>query len=402
MTWLACVAAGTWQVAGIKAAQEAGLRVLAIDGTDDAAGLEIADETILVDIRDPAAVVAAVAATGITIEGATTFTAEVGMVAAAAVRERWNLPGPGLGTTERLTHKAVQRRCLDQDGALNPTWARVDSGDQALEASTTIGFPLVVKPCDSAGSRGVSRADQPSHIPEAFIAAAAFGSRSEAIVEAWMPGVEHTVELLGDGSHWHVLAVTRKRRSSAAMLVADELVALPPGTPGREGIAYAASRALGLLGLRVGLAHVEVMWDEDAETARIVEVGGRGGGFHVAESLVPAVSGVAALRLSAELAVGRRVAVPRPAGLAGCLRFLPIKRGVFLGLDGLDALDAEGIVAGELATRGRLYADPTSDGDRAAYVLSVKPDASAATAAVDAAICLLELRFAPTDRSTND
>ena len=94
---------------GIQKALSIGIRVLALDGDTDAVVLSISTRSVVVDITDVQAVLAAISSTGIIPSGVISLVSEVGMPAAAAVRDQYSLPGPDVNLTKLLTNKVEQR-----------------------------------------------------------------------------------------------------------------------------------------------------------------------------------------------------------------------------------------------------------------------------------------------------
>ena len=287
--WLASVGAGRWQIAGILSAQHAGIKVLALDGDAAAPGLSVADQSMVGDIRNPQAVVDAVANNGLQLAGAISFAAEVGMRAVGALRDRFALPGPGLDVLGTLCDKAAQRKLWQEAGLANPRfWHAVDNSKQGHAAIADAGEPVIVKPIDSAGSRGITRLAADAGEPEQAAAlerAFAASPSGRVIVESILPGREYTVETFADGKTTHVLAVTVKRKvPNTSDTVADEL-ATPDDDPDvLAAISALARRSLETVGYIEGPGHVEVMYAAESGPA-LVEAAGRGAGYMMFERL---------------------------------------------------------------------------------------------------------------------
>lgn len=389
-TWLVSVAAGRWQLAGISSAQRAGLRVLALDGDPDAPGLKIADRAMVVDIRNADTVLAAVRETRLAIAGAASFAAEAGIRAVGALRDQFGLPGPGLEILGRLTDKAEQRQAWQDADLPNPGfWRTVTTVAEGLAAIETANVPVIVKPVDSAGSRGVTHVgeDADEHRREIAVETALAGSPSgRAIIEAVLPGIEHTVETFADDTGTHVLAVTAKRKvPNTDNTVANELATLDREATAFAPIAQLACEALEAVGYRQGPGHVEVMYDTVHGPA-LIEAAGRGAGFMVYERLVPLVSGYDLLTATALQAVGRATPQVPPAASSGVIRFFASRPGQVDAIFGFEeACAEEGVEAGAFVQVGDRTGDARSDGDRLGYVLATGPNPDSARQRADAA-----------------
>jgi biotin carboxylase len=396
--WLIAVGAGRWQMSGIRAAQGEGIRVLALDGSKSAPGLAVAERFALADIRDPETSIQAVRDSGIRPAGAIAFVSDAGMMTAAALRETFGLPGPDRALALRLTNKCHQRRAWGDAGLPCPEWHCVMNEEQASAAISTLNGTFIIKPSDSAGSRGIS-VIAPGEDWRAAVAAAFDGSWSgSAIIESFISGAEYTVETFSHHGNAIVLAISEKRkvpgsRGTVAMELATS--ALPSTEVDRIG--KLAIDALAALGHRDGPGHTEILRDESG-ALWLVEAAGRGGGFMVADGIVLRASGYDLARATALQAVGLEPPPPPVAShRAFVLRFLPAKPGIVISMSGFDRAASVGDVeCGPLASVGDKVERAKTDGARLAYILSWADDRFAAISLADEAEACLRVEVAET------
>ncbi|MBF0603465.1 MAG: ATP-grasp domain-containing protein [Nitrospirae bacterium] len=370
-TWLVAVTAGKWQEHGIRSAQAAGLRIMALDGDPAAPGLKNVDYSAVVDVRSPEAVEKVVRDSGIQPSGAISFASEAGMASAGHLREVWNLPGPKTELTGRLLNKHLQRRIWEDAGLPNPRWVMVRDLDQAVNALELLGFPSIIKPVDSAGSRGVTRVDDMSIVPDAVERALANSLSQKILVESLMIGTEYAVDtFFHKGEAW-VLSVTGKVKvPGSGGTVAMELAspALAPSVV--DVIGQTAVRSLLALGYEDGPGHTEIIL-QDGNRPGLVETAGRGGGFMVFDRMVPLASGYDLAKACALQAVGREPPKMHLDRRAVVLRFFPTTPGVVRRLDGFeDASRLPGVEAAPFMDIGKVVSKADSDGDRLGYILS--------------------------------
>jgi biotin carboxylase len=381
-------------LSGIRAAKEEGLPVLAIDGSREAPGFGMADRFAVADIRDPQAVLGAVLESGIGPSGAIAFVTDAGMGAAAALREAFDLPGPRADLVRRLTDKCHQRRAWSTSNIPGPTWFCVTTGSEAAGAIAKLGqTDIVVKPSDSAGSRGVSVVEQGEDWRPAFAAASAASRSGNVIIETFIRGVEYTIETFAHRGKASVLAVTEKRKVAGTRgTVAVELASpsIPAGAV--AAIGKLAIDALAALGHTDGAGHTEVLRKADG-SLWLVETAGRGGGFMVAEGLVPRASGFDLDRACALQAVGLEPpAVPDREKCAFVLRFLPARPGIVAGISGFDRVQEIGnVVCEPLVAVGDRVGRAVTDVARLAYILSWADDRAEAISLADRAEACLRI-----------
>ena len=80
-------------------------------------------------------------------------------------------------------------------GVVTPAAREVFTLEQAEQAASDIGYPLVVKPTNEGSSIGVSMVNQAQQLSEAFNAARRYGP---VLVEQRMTGIEVTAGIIGD------------------------------------------------------------------------------------------------------------------------------------------------------------------------------------------------------------
>jgi len=395
--WLVAVGAGRWQMSGIRAAQAERIRVLAIDGSKDAPGLAAADRSAVADIADPEAVLKATLESGIRPAGAISFISDAGMMAAAALRETFGLCGPDPDVSLHLTNKCRQRRAWTDAGLPCPQWRCVTEEAQANAAVAEIGGVVIFKPADAAGSRGVTVVE-PGEAWQPALSAALAASRScAAIVESFIAGVEYTIETFSHRGRASVLAVSEKKKVDGTRgTVANELAtsALPDSDV--DQIGELAVQALAVLGHRDGAGHTEILRQPDGNLW-LVEAAGRGGGFMVADGIVPKASGYDLARACAMQAVGGEPPEPsRTRRRAFVLRFLPTRPGVVVAMSGFDRAAALGNVeCAPLIAVGDRVGRAMIDSARLAYILSWADDRQSALALADRAVSCLHVEIAP-------
>ena len=275
--WLIAVGAGRWQQRGIQAAKGAGLRVAAVDVDPEAPGFQTADLALRVDIRDVAGVVDAIRASGISPAGAIAFCNEAGMGTAARLREHFDLPGIRSDAVARLTDKGLQRACWDQGGLPSPRWGVVEHASQVSSLIARLGKTVIMKPVDSAGSRGITVLNQGDAWESAYEKACNASRSGRVILEQFIAGVEHTVETFSHRGRTLVLAITAKLKvAGTADTVASELASAELDADLREKIESTVIKALGATGLSDGPGHTEFMLT-DAGEIFLIESAGRGG-----------------------------------------------------------------------------------------------------------------------------
>jgi biotin carboxylase len=196
-TTIFILGAGIMQIPAIRAAKAMGWRVIVADGSPEAEGIALADQFVNVDLKDRDAMAAAVklcqadgGVDGVFTAG-TDFSATVAWAA-----NQCGLPGLAYETTLNATDKARMRRVFREHGVPQPEFMELSRGDSARRALERLSFPLVVKPVDNMGARGVRRIDTEEELAAAFASAVGFSRSGRAIVEEYVSGPEYSLDAL--------------------------------------------------------------------------------------------------------------------------------------------------------------------------------------------------------------
>ena len=385
--WLVAITAGRWQKHGITEARKAGLKVVAVDADPNAEGFQEADKCICINTDDFDGVIKAIKALNLNIQGAVSFCSEAGMLLASHVRERFDLPGPRTDLCRSLIDKGIQRRVWQKAGVPSPRFLTFTSKFHLLAAIPTFGFPSIIKPTDSSGSRGVTKLESSrDNLVEAVERAFLYSKSGEVLLEDYMPGIEFTVEVFCSQNKVNVLAVTEKKKVAGTRGTVARELATPDRSPNVIArITDAVVSAFFALGYLEGPGHAEIILMEDGNLG-LVEVAGRGGGFMVFDKFVPLTSGVNIARLTALQAVGFPIATVNVEQRAAVLRFFPSQVGTLQAVQGFDeANKVAGVEAGCCVKPGASFRQATVDGDRLGFILSCASNVTEAQLRADLA-----------------
>ncbi len=101
--------------------------------------------------------------------------------------------GPGAAASRITIDKIATKRVLEAAGVPTAPYEVLERGDDRL----TLPLPVVVKPPRDGSSVGISKVAEPEQWPEALKAARAADPKGEVLVEAFIPGREWTVGVIG-------------------------------------------------------------------------------------------------------------------------------------------------------------------------------------------------------------
>lgn len=250
--------------------------------------------------------------------GICSIASDLAMVTASYVAEQLGLPGNSVQATAKSTNKHLMRRAFEENGDPSPASILVDETTDLSKLNLT--YPIIVKPTDRSGSRGIYKLTEPSGLAEAVRCAMEQGFEKKALVEEYAEGQEYSVEFISYQGEHHFLAMTKKDTTGAPHFIeTGHLEPAPVDTETLERVKAVVSHALDSLELKNGASHSELKIAEDG-TIRIIEIGGRMGGDCIGSDLVRYSTGYDFVRMVIQVACGEapdftRVCEPHPTAV---------------------------------------------------------------------------------------
>lgn len=298
----------------IEAAHRHDIHVITVDYLPDNIAHKYSDEYHNVSIIDKDAVLAL--AQELQIDGIMSFAVDPGVVAAAYTAEKMGLPFQcSYEAACILQDKSRFRKFLADNGFNVPHARGYSEGDDALQDIDYFHWPVIVKPVDSAGSKGVTRVDKPADLPAAIAHALDCSISRHYIIEDFLEkeGFSSDTDSFSvDGdlifctfNNQYFDTEAENEYTPAAYSWPSSL----PATAQRE-LRSELQRLMSLLKVRTGLYNIETRLCTNGK-AYIMEVSPRAGGNRLAEML-KYVTGEDIVERATLAAVGEPFAPIRP------------------------------------------------------------------------------------------
>ncbi len=321
----------------IKAAHELGLYVITADYLPDNIAHRYSDEFCNVSIVDKEATLKA--AQERKIDGIISFACDPGVVTAAYVAEKLGLPSVGsYDAVSLLQNTGRFRKFLADNGFNVPTAKGYTNIEEALKDADLFHWPVIVKPTDSAGSKGVNRVDDPANLRKAIDYALSFSRGKEFIIEDFI--TQH-----GYSSDTDSFSVNGELKFVSFNSQRFDPKAENPYTPAayswpssmtedhQRELASEIQRLIKLLNLGTSIYNIETREGTDGN-AYIMECSPRGGGNRLAECLEYA-TGVKLVENAVRAALGMPIVGIEQKPYDGCWAEVILhsdKAGVFNSL----------------------------------------------------------------------
>lgn len=337
----------------IEAAHELGVRVVTCDYLPDNYAHKFSDAYINASIIDKDAVLRA--AEEIRADGVMSFAADPGVVSAAYAAEKLGLPFQGsYEAVSILQDKNRFRKYLRENGFNCPASMSFSSRNEAEGAADELPYPVIVKPADSAGSKGVTRIDAPNELGAAVDYAISFSKTHTCIIEQFLEKVGDSSDadsFLLNGDFKCISFTSQVFDPKVPNPYTPAAYAMPASMPkwAQNELASELQRLADLLGLRDGVFNVETRVAVDGK-AYIMELAPRGGGNRLCEMLRYA-SGVDLIRAAVQAAVDLpvdNIEMPEYDGYWYQMILHSNISGVFRGIEYDASLDQNNLIEEQL------------------------------------------------------
>ena len=272
----------------IKAAHKQGYYVITADYLPDNVAHKYSDEYANVSIIDKEAVLKV--AREKHIDGIMSFGVDPGVVSAAYVQDQLGLPSFGpYESVCILQNKDRFRAFLSEQGFNVPVAKGYANVGDVMADLDAFDYPVIVKPTDSAGSKGVTRVDDKEQLRKAVEHAFDKSISGHIIVESFIEkqGCSSDTDCFSMDGKLKFVSFNAQHFDSFAANPYTPAAYSWPSTFSREQEEYLTSeiqRLITLLGMKTCIYNVETRIGTDGKPY-IMELTPRGGGNRLCEML---------------------------------------------------------------------------------------------------------------------
>ncbi len=366
------IGGGLLQVPIIQTAKTMKLKTLVADMNPNSIGFQIADEKIIMSTKDLEGMVREAKRYNQSkpIHGVITAGTDASMTV-AAVASAIGLPGIRFIDAEACSNKVKMRQRLKEHGLPIPRFAPVWSLQDAKDAVENLSFPLVMKPADNMGARGVIKVNQKEDIPHAFRHAKKFCPTGELILEEYMEGPELSVDALAFQGQIRMTGIADRiiEREPFFIEIGHNM---PSALPQQilDEVEDVMTRGMKALGIHLGAGKGDIKVTKDG--VKIGEIAARLSGGFMSAFTYPLSTGVNLNRAALLIALGEH-----PDNLEPVVSRVSIERsllatpGKLLQISGVDeAKKIDGVNEIFLQSKpGDVIKEPTNNIDKSGHVI---------------------------------
>jgi len=190
------IGGGVETIPGVHLAKKMGLYVVVSDMNPKAPCFAVADDHIIASTYDIGATIKAAQKYHRTIRpinGAICIGSDIPLTV-ASVANALNLPGISLKAARLSMDKITMKHKFKKDNIPIPWFSIVESIDHLQRIVKTQGYPLVLKPVDSRGARGVLRLTRDVNLEFAYLLSKKYSSTGRVMVERFLSGPQISTE----------------------------------------------------------------------------------------------------------------------------------------------------------------------------------------------------------------
>jgi len=332
------IGSGEYQLCGIKKLQEKGYNVIAIDGNSNSVGKDIANKFFCIDINNPNDILKKLSTEKINISSAMCFSTEIALRSVAYINNKLNLPGITIEEALISTNKALQRKIMEEANLPCPKYLKISKKDITNFDTLSLIYPVIIKPTDNAGSRGVSLIRNKKELKNKIKETLSYSKYdSQIIIEEFIPGIEFTVETLIIDSKHYFLGISEKKKPNNNFTVSTELFYNSPLVLKlRSQIEDTTSTFLTKAKFNNTITHTEVIFSFQNQNIYIIESTVRSGGFKIFDGVLPNITGLDIVGLTIDTLLGQKPTLKKIQHKSCILGFFHNNKGILNKINILD------------------------------------------------------------------
>lgn len=269
----------------IKTSKRLGFWTIVASPNEKEPGFEYADEKVIIDLCDKNAVLEA--AQKLKIDGVISDQAETPVRTQAFVANKMGLPGIGEDKAELFTNKYLMREKCREIGIDTIKYKLVDNVNDAAKFYEQIGKPMIMKPIDSAGSRGVVKIEDVQTIYDQFDYSKDASKTGKVIIEEYIPGKELLIDGVVFNGIYQTLICGEYIKCNVPGVFSEYMGKYPAEITDNQlnEVNKLVKKIIEGFGLPWGRTHTEVKINDNG--IWLMETAARGGGRYISSGIVP-------------------------------------------------------------------------------------------------------------------
>lgn len=292
------------QVIAIQKAEEMGIYTILCDYLPDNPGQYVADRFYLESTTDKESILKI--AREEKIDGIIAYASDPAAPTAAYVAEKLSLPGNPYKSVDILCNKDKFREFLKANEFNVPRSQSFTSDKEALDCFKDFSFPIIIKPVDSSGSKGVTVLKSENGLEEALKSAFSYSRSGKIIIEDFIEGKYSVIggDIFVRNGNIDIWGLMQSIRDSSV----NKLVPVGESFPLKieehliKEIKHTLSSLVEKLEIKNGPMNVELLIDK-RDKVYLIDIGPRSGGCMIPD-LISDIYSIDIAKMSIEASMG--------------------------------------------------------------------------------------------------
>ena len=303
---------GKEQIPAIIRANKKNIRTIVFDKNPEAEGSRFADEFYPISTRDISGMINFLKNYSQKIDGVMTIASDIPHCV-SAVGEFLGLKCIPKSVADICVNKLRMKEVLKKKKVNVPYFAKVESIENLKTFINSVGYPVVLKPIDNAGARGVLRITRDIDINWAFNYSKQFSYCKTLIVEKFLEGLQISTEGIMYNDKFYITGFTDRNYSklekTKPFMVEDggDIPSILTETE-KEIINKEFEKAVRALNINWGPAKGDMVLGNDGK-AYVIEIAARLSGGNFCFDKVPLSTGVDIIDILIDMCIGDRIDV---------------------------------------------------------------------------------------------
>ncbi len=321
MSKIIIIGANNFQLPLIKKAKDMELETHVFAWEEGAVGKEYADYFYPISITEKEIILEK--AKKIKPDAVLSIASDLAIITVNYLASHLGLIGNSMECTKMTTNKYLMRKRLLDHNLPCPRFTKDKQTNFA-----NIAFPLIVKPTDRSGSRGITIVEDYNKLDFAINRAQEASFNNEVIIEEFVEGKEYSVEMISWKGEHAFLQITEKETTQAPFFVEKEQHQ-PANLPEelRTRTIEIIKKALDALQVKNGASHSEIIITPNNEVY-ITEIGARMGGDYIGSDLVELSTGFDFLKAVIEVSLSNRPQIKLATDRYSGIYYIFAKKGM--------------------------------------------------------------------------
>lgn len=307
------IGAGREQVKAYQKAKEMDLTVVGTDINPNAPAFEFADEKLICSTRDAIETLKKVESYSAKnpINGVMTIANDVPLTV-SLISERLGLPGISTNSARIVSNKVLMKNQFIKFGIPTPKFQILENKEEFLDCRRKSTFPVILKPSDGRGSRGVLFIDEKTDISWAWQHCLENSQNKILLLENYVEGDQLSVEGILYDSKYHALAFADrnyKNLEKTKPFIVEDGGLIPSKYNGiiLDKISQIIEDGAKSLGIDWGSLKADIVLSK--EGPMIIELAARLSGNYLATHHIPLAYGIDIVSIMIHLSLGDSIEI---------------------------------------------------------------------------------------------